>query len=353
MSHPRETHYEALGVRSDAKAADIARAHERLQAEFRKATTPPDPRREMRVRDAFAVLSDAGRRAAYDAALAAAPVEVSGRKGLVLAGVLVVAAAAGAGAWYALSPGGAPVAPGRTVKEIQSDASRSVGRVQVVDMGGKSAVTGIAFTVATGVMATTCEGIAPGAQVTVTIPPRTIPARVAFADVKLGLCKLAVDGAGSWPLPIRGVAPKAGDKVYAAGVDAAGEVVLTEGVVRRIVAEGQVEVVEAGVPATGAIGGRPLLDAWGRVLAVAMAAQPGPAARHVVITDAWSREAPPDTSPPREAAPVPSPAPAQAAPDAVPPEAAPPVRPAPGMTKEQTEDLARKLRPPPTVPKDI
>lgn len=350
MSHPRETHYDVLGVRSDAKAADIARAHERLQAEFRRASTPPDPRREMRVRDAFAVLSDRDRRAAYDAALAAAPTEVSGRKGLVLAGAAVVAIAAGVGAWFALEPGGPPVAPGRPAKEIQSDASRSVGRVQVVDMGGKSVVTGIAFTVATGVMATTCEGIAPGAQVTVTIPPRTIPARVALADQKLGLCKLVVDGAGSWPLPIKGVVPKAGDKVYAAGVDAAGEVVLTEGVVRRTVVEGQLEVVEAGVPAAGAIGGRPLLDAWGRVLAVATAAQPGPAARHIVISDAWSREATPDTPPPREAAPEPSPAPA---PDAVPPEAAPPVRPAPGMTKEQTEDLARKLRPPPTVPKDI
>jgi len=71
-----------------------------------------------------------------------------------------------------------------------------------------------------------------------------------------------------------------------------------------------------------------------------------------VIPDDWSREAPPDTPPPREAAPAPVPAPADTAPGTA-PEGAAPVRPAPGMTKEQTEDLARKLRPPPTVPKDL
>ncbi len=73
MASREETHYATLGVPRDARPGEIARAHDRLTEEFRRDTTPPDPRREARVREAFAVLSDESRRAEYDRALDAAP----------------------------------------------------------------------------------------------------------------------------------------------------------------------------------------------------------------------------------------------------------------------------------------
>ena len=72
-----------------------------------------------------------------------------------------------AAAYFLLTPGTPPAAAGRAIKEIQADVSRSIGRVQSIDLSGKATATGIGFTVAKGVMVTTCEGIAPGAQVTV------------------------------------------------------------------------------------------------------------------------------------------------------------------------------------------
>lgn len=346
MSQSRQSHYEVLGVRSDAKPSDIVRARDRLAAEFRNPATPPNPRREDLVAEAFAVLSDAARREAYDASLAEAVPASRRRRPVLVAGAVVAVAAAAA--YFVLTPGSPPVAAGRATQEIQADVSRSVGRVQAIELSGKATATGIAFTVAKGVMATTCEGLAPGAQVTVSIPPRSIPARVARTDETLGLCQLVVDGAGSWPLAIKGVSPKAGEKVYAAGVDAAGEVVLAEGVVKRVVREGNTEYIEASVPVAPAIGGRPLLDAWGRVLAFATAAQPGGVARHVLMPDEWSRE------PPKEAPPPPAPAPVPAPAESAPPAAAPLPGPSGILSAppDKVEEMARKARAP-KVPGDL
>jgi len=352
MSQPRQTHYEILAVRADARPGDIARAHDRLAAEFRNPATPPDPRREALVAEAFAVLSDPARRKAYDAALAEAASTPKSRRPALIAGA--VAAIAAVAAYFLLSPG-APKAPeGRAAKEILADVSRSVGRVQAIDLSGKSTATGVAFTVASGAMATTCEGLVPGSQVTVFIPPRSIPARLSTADERLGLCRLVVDGAGSWPLAIKGVSPKVGEKVYAAVVDAAGEVALAEGVVKRVQSEGGVEYIEASVPVAPAIGGRPRLDAWGRVLAVATAAQPGGSARHVLMPDTWSREAPREAPPAPTPSPAPAPAPVPAPADSAPPATAPLPGPSGILSAppDKVEEMARKARAP-KVPGDL
>lgn len=291
MAAPRESLYEALGVSPGARPIDIVRAYEQLVAEFRKDTTPPDPRREARIREAYQVLSDEQRRAEYDRLLQAPPPPPAfdRRKAWVLGGVAaVIVVAAG---YFAFGRSAAPAKPGRSVAEIQADLVPSLGRVESFDISGKATPTGFAFTIANGVMATTCEGLASGAQVVVTIGTRPVPARVSASDEALGLCRLAVDGAGSWPVPT-GAEPKPGDKVYAAGVSGAGEVVLVEGKVKRVFGEAQARFVEAGVPVAAGMGGRPLLDVQGRVVAVATAVQPGGDARHVTIPAGWAASPP-------------------------------------------------------------
>jgi DnaJ domain len=291
MAAPRESLYDTLGVSAGARSIDIVRAYELLVAEFAKDTTPPDPRREARIREAYHVLSDEQRRAEYDRLreAPAPPPAVDRRKAWVLGGIgAVFVVAAG---YFLFGRGAPPAQAGRTVAEIQADLVPSLGRVESFDISGKATSTGFAFTIANGVMATTCEGLASGAQVVVTIGTRPVPARVSASDEALGLCRLAVDGAGSWPLST-GTEPKPGDRVYAAAVSGAGEVSLVEGRVKRVFTEAQARIVEAGVPVAPAMGGRPLLDVQGRVVAVATATQPGGDARHVTVPPGWADESP-------------------------------------------------------------
>jgi hypothetical protein len=179
----------------------------------------------------------------------------------------------------------------RPVAEIHAEASRSVGRMQAFDLSGRSVATGIAFAVAPGVMATACEGLAPGAQVVVRVGTRDVPARLEAADEALGLCRLAVDGAASWPLP-GGPAPRAGDTVYAVGLNGAGEVELAPGQVKRVFAQGDRSVVEASVPLPAGHGGRPLLDADGRLVAAAVASPAGGAPVNVALPAGWATRSP-------------------------------------------------------------
>ena len=301
MAPPPRTHYDVLGIDPGARPGEIARAHGRLVAEFALDTTPPDPRREALVHEAFAVLSDPDARAAYDRSLAAGPAPSSRRP--VLAIGAAVAAALAAGLYFLFSPAPPAGQAGRPVAEIAAEASRSVGRLRAFDMAGRTIASGIAFTISAGEMASACEGLAPGSQIVVTIGTREVPARISRVDEALGLCRLAVDGGGSWPLPTGGPAPRAGDKVYAAEVTAGGEVRLAEGAVRRVAVEGARHLVEAAVPAGEGTGGRPLLDAAGGFGAAATAAHPGGCARHVAIPPGWADEvapAVPPRTPPRE-----------------------------------------------------
>lgn len=293
------THYDTLGVSPDARPAEIARAHERLVAEFALDTTPPDPRREALIAEAFAVLSDPGRRAGYDRSLAtqeARPAPPDRRKAIAIGAVAAVVVAA-LGTWFLAGGSPAPAVAGRPVAEIQAEAARSVGRMRAVEMSGKVVANGIAFAVAKGLMATSCEGLAPGTQVVVTIGTREVAARIDSVDEALGLCRLAVDGAGSWPLATGGAAPRAGDKLYAAGVNAAGEVELVPATVKRVFAEGGRTLVEASVAPAPDSGGRPLLDAGGKVVAAAIGAPSGKAAMHVAIPPGWATEMPAPAKP--------------------------------------------------------
>jgi hypothetical protein len=287
------THYDILGVAPDARPAEIARAHERLVAEFARDTTPPDPRREALIAEAFAVLSDPARRAEYDRSLASTAVRPAppGLRRAIAGGAVAALGVAAFATWLLAGRSPAPTVAERPKAEVFAEASRSVGRMQAFELSGKPIATGIAFAVAPGLMATSCEGLAPGAQVVVRIGSREVPARIDAADESLGLCRLAVDGAASWPLP-GGPTPRAGDKVYVVGLSGAGEVELAEGRVKRVSAVGGRSIVDAGVSVPAGHGGRPLLDASGRVVAAAVASPAGAAPVHVAIPADWATAVP-------------------------------------------------------------
>ena len=339
MAAPRETHYDVLGVAEDAAPGDIARAYQKLVRQFEMDATPPDPRREARIREAYEVLFDTARREEYDHAVPAkAPPP---HRGKAAAGAAVVAVL-GLGAYYLFGRDKPQEFAGTPGPQFRAELSRSVGRVEAIDMTGKAVTTGIAFTIDSGIMATTCDGIAPGAQIVVVIGTRPAPARIATVDEAMGLCKLAVEGAGSWPLATGGPALRAGDRVFAAGLTAAGEVELVEGTVKRVASEGARRIVEVSIAVAPGTGGRPLLDASGRVVAAALPPQPGGAARHVEIPATWAE------TPRATAAPVED----SRAPSGAAKEAAGPLPPADPIQR-RAEEIAPKLRPPPSVPDDI
>jgi hypothetical protein len=137
-----------------------------------------------------------------------------------------------------------------------------------------------------------------------------------------------------------------------------GEVVLKEGKVKRVAPAPSGRIVESTL--TPAVGGAPLLDAFGRVVAVATTGGGEP--RHVLLPASW-RDAPPPpsrgvTSAP-SAAPAPSsepgaePSPYDRAVDPTAPRPPPSMPNGPGsMTPERVEKLHKAFRPPPNIPAD-
>lgn len=348
MDRLKETLYDILGVSRDAKLTDIGRAYNRHKAAMRAETTPPDARRTALLHEAFEVLSDPQKRAAYDASLRRnrAVLLPGGRSvsrrtagavlGLMALGVL--------GAyWFVERPAAGKAS--RLLTEIQTAASLAVARVQSIDISGKAAPIGIAFTIEEGVMITPCAGISPNAQLVVYVPPRQVPARVIGADAQRRFCRLEVAGAGSWPLVLRSVPPRAGDKVYAADIAANGEVMLREGTVKGSRLDPQGSIVDASLPVPPGTGGRPLLDSDGRVIAVAMIGEDGKG-RHYGVPADWLE------APRQRTAPAAPPAARSPEPEAV----APGTRPGGGpsnITPERRDRLEKAFRPPPSVPADL
>ena len=288
MAKNKPTHYEVLGVKPGAKHNDIGLAYNRLMAARRKENAPPDLKGESAAREAFEVLSDLDRRAAYDRQLAGARLKPAfgARQGAFAAAVVLLAA--GGIYYFTLKrPAQEAAQPqGRPPAEIAAAATSAVGRLHSTDMSGQTKPVGLAFAIGAGVMVASCEGIVPNAQLVVNLNPRMAPARVTMTDEALGLCKLEVDGAGSLPLSISSVEARAGDTVYATSVNAVGEVVLKEGKVKRVAPAARGKVVEITVADNPAGAGAPLLDVHGRVVAVATQAEGQ--ARHVVIPAAWT-----------------------------------------------------------------
>ncbi len=282
----KSTLYDVLGLTRDARQSDIVRVYRRLTGEMQGEAAAPNPRRTALVHEAYEVLSDPERRAAYDKSLRTANFTgarspASGRKWAV-AGVLALL---GFGALYYLTLGRAP--EGRTqaaamsLQELQAAAAVAVGRVNRVEMSGGRAALGAAVAIEEGVMMAPCEGIEPAAQIVVRIPPRDIPAQLKHADAAAGLCKLAVSGGASWPLSVTSLVPRPGDKVYAANLNAAGEVVVTAGEVRGISRGPRGEVIESTARLAAPVEGAPLLDSQGRVVAIARDG------RHTMLPRTW------------------------------------------------------------------
>ena len=307
MSKRNPTYYEILGINHNAKHTEIGLAFNRKMAARRREDAPPDLKGETTLREAFEVLSDLDRRADYDAKLRAAMLKPAfGRNHAAIAALFLVVV--GAGLYWYLRPQIAPevvasdvAVPGKSYQEIINGVIPAVGRLQTVDISGRPQHAGIAFAVEEGVAVTSCQGLSPTAQLSVTLAPRVIPARVTLSDEELGLCKLEVAGAGSWPLSVSSVPAKAGDRVYTTELGANGDVMLRVASVSSVIPNGKTTILKVSTPLTPQHAGAPLLDIYGRVVAVANM-PPGSKETFVAIPVAWGEtpKLPPSPPPPTE-----------------------------------------------------
>jgi S1-C subfamily serine protease len=283
----KNTLYEVLGVNRSASAGDIVRAYRKLRAEMTAGVAADDPQGAL-VHEAYEVLSDPQRRAAYDASLRGSGFLRPTR--MIAAGPkwgLIAAAAAAVlvGAYFALRPSGH--AGASIPQEIVAAVSPAVGRVQSIDIQGRYTSLGHAFAIEKGVMVTTCQGFKANAQLVVSFGARKASAQLSRPDKTRDVCRLAVADAGSWPLPMATGEPAVGDKVYAASMNPAGDAIIVEGRVTGLIAVDGARAVEFTVPVTAAMSGGPLLDAQGRVVGMMAAQHPYGAGKNVALPAAW------------------------------------------------------------------
>ncbi len=280
MAKEQRTHYETLGVKPNVKHHELTFLYDRLMSARKREDAPPDQKADTALRNAFDVLSDPDRREAYDRELALARLKPpSGRRNQVIAVAFVVLVGAGVG-WYAMKRGTPePLAHARPVEQVKEEANLAVARLQSTDMSGATKPAGLAFAIDNGVMVASCDHITANVQLTVNLTPRVAAARLTQADEQLGLCRLEVKGAGSWPLRVAAKEVRAGEIVYATQVNAVGEVSLNEGRVKAVLeAKGGREVQTT---LDKSVSGAPLLNVEGQVVAVTSHS------RHVVLPRAW------------------------------------------------------------------
>jgi hypothetical protein len=312
MANPRNTHYDELGVPRDATPIDIQRAYNKLRKSAEGDHAIPDPQRERRMQAAYDTLSDPQKREAYDAMLSAPrPRQERERTGsskglLVMIAAVAVVGAAGAG-FFLMKRGGPPPAD---TEQLTNLATLAVGRVDSVDLSGKSGPVGLAFAIDENIVATTCNGITPTSQYTLFWPPRTVAAQVAQIDTRVGVCKLSAVGIGGRPLVVTKANPAIGEEVYATKMNPAGVVSLVPAKVTRVTGSGDGKIVEISVKVQPEMQGSPVMNGQGRVIGVAVLPDPAGKGQVVGLSPDWALRT--------KLEPAPTPAPAQPAPAAQP-----------------------------------
>jgi serine protease Do len=302
MAPAKKTLYEILGVPADAGAEDIVHAHDRRVLEMRREANA-DPNGISLVQQAFEVLSNPARRAAYDAALVTAAErsaaadqapdleldsgEADRARKMRLMGMVGGMALVLVALFFVFRPRPAPPPPPpaepvaeapkpapppprlRTGAEILADVATSGGQVMSYSMSGAASPLGMALEFEPGQMVTPCHGIPAGGKLVVKVGREMLPADLTITDETLDLCRLSVPGFGTPPLKLAAEDAKAGDKVFVIGMNAKGEMAAAEGQVNQLRATPNGPVLEVSVPiaATGSGGG--VFNAQGQLVGIA------------------------------------------------------------------------------------
>jgi S1-C subfamily serine protease len=302
----KQSLYEILGVDPDANELDIGLAFQRRTFEL-KREAGADPNAMGLVQQAHEVLSNAQRRAAYDASRVTAAEkdaaklqaqspdlevdedeEASARPKwmfpalgavvlLVIVGYFVTRSKAPPPAEkpevVAEAAKPEPPAPPKplTSEQMLARVTRAAGPLMSYDMSGNGVPVGIAVSYESGTVVTTCHGLSAGAKPVFRQGPVTTSAELTIVDEVLDLCRLNIVGSEAKTLAIAQETPKAGDKVFTLAVDANGGLAITDGVVKGVGATPEGKIIELSMKIEPNASGAPVLDPFGRVVGVATA----------------------------------------------------------------------------------
>lgn len=319
MAQPKKTLYQILGVSRDASSIDVGLAYEMRSAELQRAM-PPDPSGLALVHEAYEILTNANRRAVYDAQLLTASekaaaaqqatpdLELEAEEGDEARKVPVVPLAIGAVvaiivlvvAMRAMQGEPPPPPPPvveapkpppppklKTGGEILADASTSSGQVLSYSMSGRATPVGIAVAVEPGTMITTCHGIPAGSKLVVKVGAESHSAELTITDENLDLCRLSVPTFATPPLKVAPAEPKAGDKIFAVAANAKGEFAATEGTIKSVHAFKIGNVVEVSMPIAPTGSGGGIFDEQGRLVAIATTPHKYGAGLQVAVPTTW------------------------------------------------------------------
>jgi S1-C subfamily serine protease len=324
MAAQKKSLYEILGVPRDANSLDIGLAFQKRDAELQRAV-PQDASAMALLHQANEILSNPKRRAAYDASLVTAAEKAAaaeqGAPDLVLetgeedkpdrkkvlipvvAGLAVILIAlilifrpgrapdtAPKAEPVAEAPKPAPPPPPPqplNAPQILRAALLSVGRVMSYEMSGRAVAVGLAVAVEPGSMITTCHAIPAGSKLVVRYGTESLSADLSTDDEVLDLCKVTVTGLNARPLAIAGDEVKAGDKIFALGVNQAGDFALTEGTVKQVRMGPSVKLLEVSMPIAPNGTGGAVFDTYGRLAGIATTPHKFGTGLQVAIASSW------------------------------------------------------------------
>jgi S1-C subfamily serine protease len=162
-----------------------------------------------------------------------------------------------------------------------------VGRLESFEMSGRAVPLGLAVAIEPAAMVATCHGIPGGAQLAVVNGLENRSATLAVVDETLDLCRLSVAAPPLVALALADHDAKAGDAIYALGANAAGELAVTEGQVKRLVPDARGPIYEISMPVAPNGSGGPVFDAYGKVIGIATTAQGHGASVSLAIPASW------------------------------------------------------------------
>ena len=320
MAPPKKTLYQILGVARDASPEDIGLAHEMRMSDLENRT-PPDPSTLALVQQAFEILSNPKRRAAYDSQLLTASEKAAAeqqggapdleigeddepKKKLPVVPIAVVAAVAVVAVFFALrsptprpptptadapAPTAPPTAPPaappklRNAAEVLADAAPSAGPLMVYAMSGAATPIGMALAIDQGTMVTTCHGIPAGGKMVVRVGKDQLPADLTITDEALDLCRLSVAGLTAPPFKLTPDEAKAGEKIVAVALDARGALATAEGTIKAVRKGKAGNLLEISTPIGANASGAGIFDQHGNLAGIATVPHDQGAGLHIAV----------------------------------------------------------------------
>lgn len=297
--------YEILGVSIEATAAEIKAAYDARVAQRGNGSSDHDRAARVALNEAFSVLANEQRRAAYDARLrsvsatagvATTSADVPGpsRQWMIATALAVLLI----GGWFVarhqrpaapsataprLVPLPAPVAepPAASVtplaaapgdlspEQIYATVSPSIVRVSVLRRDGASTVLGSGVIIGPDSVITNCHVAMAGDQVEVRERDAVFSATVSTADEVFDLCRLRVSGLKGRPAPVTGApATRVGQRVYAIGSPQGLDLTLSEGLVSALREGPSGTYIQTTAPVSPGSSGGGLFDHQGNLVGI-------------------------------------------------------------------------------------